>query len=159
MIFLYFLLLFVALAFCIFMMIVSIKATKKRKTLQKSADLNFKNKNGDYEFYYIVKGFNTDSGKIIKIAIEPILGFSDLKTANTNRAVDANAFCEIGGTKIENCENTTRMNGNLNVISSITVPSLYLDSNGKADCKITVSSTWNLGGEKIAETFSFNYNY
>ena len=51
-----------AIIFCIWGLTLSIKATNKRKNLQKQADNNFQTKNGNYKFYYSNNNGKDDYG-------------------------------------------------------------------------------------------------
>lgn len=149
-----------ALIFCVFGLVASVQHTKKVKKLQANADYNFKTTNGSYKFQYMIKSFNDGNGKKIVVAITPILGFSDLKTAKTNSFHIVNAIIQNNRSK-ENYESKALIYEEgmkpLDVNYTINIPYTFLDSEGKIDANITIESSWNLGGKDIVEELKFDF--
>ena len=71
--------------FCCWGFTLSLKRHNKIKNLQSSADYNFETKQGSYTFNYLIKAFDNNGGKIVKIIVAPYIGFSDLKNFKTNK--------------------------------------------------------------------------
>ncbi len=149
-----------AFAFCMWGLTLSIKQQNKTKKLQNTADYNFKTKNGAYSFIYTIKGFITEQGKEIKIALQPVLGFSDLATSGTNQCVniqcsfrDNNTGEEVDGEKKE-----IGFRNTLNVNDTLSIPQNMLNEVKIANIHVTIISTWNLGGKVFDEKLEFDFN-
>ena len=141
------------LIFCIVGAIASAKHTNKLKSLQASADYSFQTQKGAYRFNYVVKGFNDENGKIIKIIISPVLGFSDLKYDATNGIQTFSAT--INGESL--VQSFDINGGKLNPALTIEVPSSYLN-NGVLNATIEVTSSWSLGDNIVNDALKFDFN-
>lgn len=137
---------------CIIGLILSIRNKSKRTKLQKSADYNFKTKKGHYSFFYIIKGFNNSNGKTVKIVVTPEMGFSDLKTSETNELISLSA--EVNGKLLDQ---TVESKNCLNKTLTIAVPANHLD-NGVLNATFVVKTKWSLGNNLIEDVLEFTYN-
>ena len=146
-----------AFIFCIWGLIQSLKNEKQRKKMQKAADLSYKTQNGKYYFHYIIKGFDDANGKLIKVLIDPVLGFSDLSSASTNSChsaiVTVKSIYDSNLTKtftFEYSERSLKPD-----ISFILDKEFYI--NNVYGVEIVVQTVWNLGSNTVNEKFSFKY--
>ena len=138
------------MAFVIFGLVCSIRATVKRKKLQGLADENFKTKNGNYQFYYSIKCIKNAEAVIVKIFTEPVLGFSDLSYAQTNDLLKVDVL--VNDTAME----TTMEKKGLTGMSEFMLPPAYI-ANEEISADVTVKTTWFLGGQQIEDTLEFSY--
>ncbi len=158
--------------------ILSTRRSMHDKKLRNSADYAFKTKKGKYSFLYLIKGFKREDGKLIKVAIHPFLGFSDLVDFNTNGCKTIYIFCKDRktGEEIEVCDeiNTppsdmeidivskkdeeinAQQNG-LQINSEVLIPSKFLDESGIADLEVKIRGSWKLGGDDISDEFTFDF--
>lgn len=142
----------IGIIICSIGLTLSLKNKHKIKKLQAASDYCFKTKNGSYSFNYMIKGFVTPDGKNIKIVIQPVLGFSDLRTSSTNRANIATVV--ITGKSSGKSEEKTFDICSLS--PSITMPvSSELSSE---ELNVDVRTTWNLGGSIIFEELKIDYS-
>lgn len=157
--YLFFIVIVAAFGFCVWGFIVSLKAHRKTKKLQASADYNFKTQNGNYSFIYTIKGFNEGGKKKIRILIQPVLGFSDLKTNKTNTVLTWALKATNNRTGfVHNLGQGNFANGGLNVTLTCEFNAPTVDANGVVDLNFTVDTTWNLGGYVVEESLNFDYN-
>lgn len=138
-------------AFCIWGLTLSIKRTNQVKKMQASADYNFQTQHGPYKFKYMVKAFDNDGGKTVKIIVAPELGFSDLKNYKTNelRSFTVEVDSKTPEQSVQHADN---------LCADLTVeltPDYLTDGVLKANFKVT--TTWFLS-EEIVDTFEFTYN-
>lgn len=136
--------------FCIFGLVCSLKATAKRKNLQQQADYNFKNKNGNYQFYYSIKSFKRGSEVFVKIFTEPVLGFSDLKEASTNRFVNFKIV-------VNDLEVLPKIETKgLTAMGEVAIPAECIVNN-ELKANFTVETHWHLCGKQIEDMLTFAY--
>lgn len=136
--------------FCIFGLVCSIKSTAKRRKLQGQADYSFETSNGNYHFYYSTKSIKNEKGIFVKIFTEPVLGFSDLAHADTNKFIEFKI-------SINDSELLTKVEKKgLTAMGEVEIPSEYIvDNDIKAN--FTIKTFWCLGGEQIEDTLTFVY--
>lgn len=138
--------------FCMIGLALSLKRKNKESKLQAAADYNFQTKNGSYSFKYMIKGFNSETGKKIKIVVNPVLGFSDLSTSSTNKCTSAAVLVKgkkSGKAKSYNFD-LDSLNPNFTVVLSQNLASEELE--------VHVATKWSLGGSIIDEKLSFTYS-
>lgn len=145
------------MAFCIWGLIQSLKNEKTKKKMQQAADLSYKTKNGKYSFNYMVKGFDNEGGKLIKILIDPVLGFSDLPYADTNTCV--NAFVTVKNKIDYSLVNNFSFNYDERSLKPDIkfVINDNFKNNSLYDLEICVETTWILGPNQINEKIIFDY--
>ena len=148
--------------FCMWGLSLSLKNEFKKRKLQKTADYNFKTKNGHYSFIYIFKSFAAENGKELKLALQPVLGFSDLSTASTNRwqTIKFELKDNISGQELLYDKQQPEFDPKKNPLfinASVNIPSSMLNENNVADVHIKVISSWTLGGNTIDEVFEFDF--
>ena len=142
--------LFGCLGFCIFGLVCSAKNANKRKKLQEQADNSFKTINGNYQFYYSIKSFKKETGVVSKIFVQPVLGFSDLKYADTNSFTSIEIY--INDVLVESTVETK----GLSAMSEFVLPDNCV-VNGSINANFTVNTCWYLGGLEIKDTLTFVY--
>ena len=148
--------------FCVIGFMLSLRQRNKTKRLQRSSDYDFKTENGRYRFIYTVKGFPAAEGKELKIALQPQIGFSDLKNAGTNGCehVEISETDNRSGKVYFWEEEQPRDKHGLhpmNITGAILLPAEALDGQGAADAHVVVRTRWSLGGRQIEETLAFDY--
>lgn len=151
MLYIFIFIIFGLLCYCIYGAILSAKSTSKRKSLQQQADNNFQTTNGNYKFYYSIKSFKNDGIVKARIFTEPVLGFSDLNTADTN-----NFYGITVSINNEQLESSVEQKG-LRAMCEFIIPLEYIKDD-EINAAITVTTTWFLGNKKITDTLNFNYN-
>jgi len=143
------------IGFCIWGATQSYKNEKKRKQLQNASDISYKTTNGKYSFHYIIKGFDNEKGKLVKVLIQPVLGFSDLAYSNT--VVDYHIII-----KHKNNDNISKeYKSNFKEHGTDVWINVILESefknNDLYEAKISLETTWSLGGNIINEKIDFDY--
>ena len=150
--YIFFIIILVALfIFCIWGLSQSLKRKNSLKNLQASADYNFQTQQGAYRFNYVIKAFDNNGGKIVKIIVAPELGFSDLKNYKTNELT--HFIAEINNkTPMQSIE----YSDNLTATLTIELTPDYV-TNGILNASFKVTTNWNLG-EDITDTLEFSFN-
>ncbi len=145
--------------FCVCGVILSGKRSKHDKKLRKSSDYAFKTEKGNYSFLYLIKGFKTEEGKLIKFAVHPFVGFSDFAHANTNGCDIINIVCKDRktGEEIKVCDEIDTTQRKMDINSKVLIPSKFLDESGIADLEVKIVSAWNLGGDTIFDELTFDF--
>ena len=139
--------------------ILSVKRSMHDKKLRKSSDYAFKTKKGNYSFLYLVKGFKTEDGKLIKIAVHPYLGFSDLADSDTNGFDFIDIVCKDRktGEEIEAHDEKDTSQNRLQINSEVLIPSQFLDEFGTADLEVKIETSWKLGGATVSDKITFDF--
>ena len=98
----------VLLIFFVWGAVLSGKRSRHDKKLRESSDYAFQTKKGNYSFLYLIKGFKTEEGKLIKFAVHPFIAFSDIAHADTNGFDSINIICKDRktGEEIKACDET-----------------------------------------------------
>ena len=137
--------------FCCWGFTLSLKRRNKIKNLQSSADYSFETKRGAYTFNYLVKAFDNNGGKIVKIIVAPYIGFSDLKNFRTNslRSFSAEINSKTPKQYIERGDN-------MDATLTIELTPDYL-TDGVLNANFKVSTSWHFS-EIVNDTLEFNFN-
>ena len=144
---------------CVCGAVLSVKRSMHDQKLRQSSDYAFRTKQGKCSFLYLIKGFKTEGGKVIKIAVHPDLGFSDLAHSATNGLDSIGIVCKDRktGEEIKVCDSAGTSQGNLQINSEVLIPSHFLDENGTADLEVRIGSCWNLGGDTVSDELTFDF--
>ncbi len=149
----------VMLIFCLCGAVLSGKRSRHDKKLRESSDYAFQTKKGNYSFLYLIKGFKTEEGKLIKFAVHPFVGFSDFAHANTNGCDSINIVCKDRktGKEIKVCDEIDTSQRKMYISREMLIPSKFLDESGIADLEVKIVSAWNLGGGIIFDELAFDF--
>lgn len=138
-------------AFCCWGFTLSLKHHNKIKDLQASADYNFETTQGAYSFKYLIKAFNNNNEKLVKIIIAPEIGFSDLKNYKTNNLLSYSV-------EVNSKKPTQSVCFGKDLAATITVeltPDYFVNGVLNANFKITTS--WSFS-TIINDTLEFTFN-
>ena len=139
--------------FCCWGAVQSYKHSKSVKNLQASADYTFKTQQGPYRFSYMIKAFDSNGGKIVKIIVSPELGFSDLKNYQTNQLLSFSA--EVNSKK-PNQSFEYKEGNSLCATLTIELTPDYL-TNGKLNAHFAVETSWSLS-DPVLDTLEFTFD-